>query len=188
MRLCRMMERYGLFQSTPLREGRPEVAEIIGVGKRFQSTPLREGRRRSVETICSGREVSIHAPARGATIFACSTIHYNYSFNPRPCARGDFHRDNSQSFHQGFNPRPCARGDFVSHFYQFPSYSFQSTPLREGRPCRFSRSYRNLMFQSTPLREGRLYSFPGRPPVLSVSIHAPARGATMVSAVRHNME
>jgi hypothetical protein len=33
-----------LFQSTPLREGRPDqVFPIVPVGK-FQSTPLREGR------------------------------------------------------------------------------------------------------------------------------------------------
>jgi len=33
--------------------------------------------------------VSIHAPARGATYLNLTKMRKRYSFNPRPCARGD---------------------------------------------------------------------------------------------------
>ena len=77
-----------LFQSTPLREGRREYDVAICRLSEFQSTPLREGRRPVCD--CTGKPiVSIHAPARGATCNACQ---YN------------------------------------------TDVQFQSTPLREGRP------------------------------------------------------
>ena len=76
------------FQSTPLREGRPTCTPGLFRLVLFQSTPLREGRRTapftsSLKTCFNPRpcargdecekaadhatEVSIHAPARGAT-------------------------------------------------------------------------------------------------------------------------
>ena len=55
--------------------------------------------------------VSIHAPARGATLVPVMLILAPLSFNPRPCARGDFHVTRTvRTYHV-----------------------FQSTPLREGR-------------------------------------------------------
>jgi len=55
------------FQSTPLREGRLPYAVYFLAEFRFQSTPLREGR--LAPGICAqgDNDVSIHAPARGAT-------------------------------------------------------------------------------------------------------------------------
>ncbi len=94
------------FQSTPPREGRHLFRRRTNnVG--FQSTPPREGRRaflplppitcfnprprargdRAKRSVMS-RDVSIHAPARGAT----PTPRYlptSKCFNPRPRARGD---------------------------------------------------------------------------------------------------
>ena len=56
-------------------------------------------------------KVSIHAPARGATVYDLYKEGRIEGFNPRPCARGD-HRDGEiPRGKQGFNPRPCARGD-----------------------------------------------------------------------------
>jgi len=55
-----------LFQSTPLREGRPSNIKIFFNFVVFQSTPLREGR----------QNCSTQYPAQ-------------IRFNPRPCARGD---------------------------------------------------------------------------------------------------
>ena len=145
--------------------------------------------------------VSIHAPARGAT----SSYLYNYAILPEVSihapARGatklpSFHFNDVFSF----NPRPCARGDSSTFFADVKDAKFQSTPLREGRQLNGNSWHYNGKFQSTPLREGRrheLYppadprSFNPRPcargdgtreTALSgtekVSIHAPARGAT----------
>ena len=56
-----------VFQSTPLREGRPVCASTLVLPPRFQSTPLREGR-------------------LGGSI--PSSLHFS-RFNPRPYERGD---------------------------------------------------------------------------------------------------
>jgi len=76
--------------------------------------------------------VSIHAPARGATlIFSILLVVTTFQstplregrpsppttcgrtsrFNPRPCARGDMYYAVFDHEIRGFNPRPCARGD-----------------------------------------------------------------------------
>ncbi len=55
--------------------------------------------------------VSIHAPVRGATIAITINVMNYFSFNPRPCARGDCR---------------IYKGKWRTH-------RFQSTPLCEGR-------------------------------------------------------
>ena len=77
-----------------------------------------------------------------------------------------------------FNPRPCARGDFLRAKRTSWKRWFQSTPLREGRPTTSSAKRRKRRFQSTPLREGRLHGQGVGELTGCVSIHAPARGAT----------
>ena len=123
----------------------------------FQFSPLREGRR-------SCRPVT-RAMA---------------NFNSRPCERGDLayeadelgvgafqfsplregRRGHAQVRHHepDFNSRPCERGDAAG----------------SGSPCPPSR------FQFSPLREGRLHcGYIGRV-VWTISILAPARGATKI--------
>ena len=76
------------FQFTPLREGLPpEQYGAVGDGT-FQFTPLREGLRKKSETVNCTDSISIHAPARGASIpiQKCSSTHTD--FNSRPCERG----------------------------------------------------------------------------------------------------
>ncbi len=55
------------FQSTPLREGRLSLLFTPLKIIKFQSTPLREGRLAYSDTRQCEQQVSIHAPARGAT-------------------------------------------------------------------------------------------------------------------------
>ena len=115
--------------------------------------------------------VSIRAPARGATV-------------------------------HGFNPRPRTGGDLVSVFREF-----QSAPPHGGRPVMGAPSVRQLTFQSAPPHGGR-HRKNGRhqrdacfnprprtggdvpmgqpvPHVQSVSIRAPARGATRCEGRYH---
>ena len=137
------------FRSTPLREGRPAKASTIASALAFRSTPLREGR----PALAGGASnVSIHAPARGATgpsRRASVSIHAP--------ARGATRADSSRAgASRRFDPRPCARGDVTGD------------KLNNGNA-----------FRSTPLREGRQVNLRGhRRTVQGVSIHAPARGAT----------
>ena len=123
-----------LFQSTPPHEGRLDA--IIGalIQTEFQSTPPRGRRQLVVDHGCSLSVVSIHAPARGATLqsqslrqFQVVSIHApargataacifkNHvagSFNPRPRAGGDSSSGSRAStLYYSFNPRPRAGGD-----------------------------------------------------------------------------
>ena len=100
--------------------------------------------------------ISIHAPARGATAL--------------PSWAALFTSD--------FNSRPCERGDYMPHLLGAGPGRFQFTPLREGRRA-LSVGGSGLLryFNSRPCERG------DPPPRwdkshISISIHAPARGAT----------
>jgi len=144
--------------------------------------------------------VSIHAPARGATTDPQRPTRRNRSFNPRPCARGDsmlFGRPCmvlSVSIHApargatrgrewatliySFNPRPCARGDHVAFVTGPGAWEFQSTPLREGRlELLFLLKNTASVSIHAPARGATNDSRIGNHCII-VSIHAPARGAT----------
>ena len=146
-----------LFQFTPLREGRPTEITRRRKSTLFQFTPLREGRRALTSATVSTDRISIHAPPRGAT--------------------------------------------HPSHGQKQERRLFQFTPLREGRRASRQGQPGQCTFQFTPLREGRrlnsgaatmsAFYFNSRPSArgdgqavlhvhnqLSISIHAPPRGAT----------
>ena len=167
--------------------------------RKFQFTPLREGRHACTLRTSGSCRISIHAPARGAT------IHGN---PPIAVWRISIHAP--------------ARGATTAWiFYRMQKPLFQFTPLREGRrmdrhfvpglyiisihapargaTVRVEYDINSLVFQFTPLREGRLLCAPwrsvernfnsrpcerGDAPLLpettfyEISIHAPARGAT----------
>ena len=99
-------------------------------------------------------DVSIHAPARGAT---SAGLRF-------PLA-------------DGVSIHAPARGATFVDWYHDNIGKFQSTPLHEGRHSYHSMVFLQYRFQSTPLHEGRRDR--GRDPgARHVSIHAPARGAT----------
>ena len=145
-----------LFQSTPLREGRPmahhnDARFNFGFNPRpcargdrskgwapwvligFNPRPCARGDEGDHEGQAVRVYVSIHAPARGAT------------------NRGRTGR----TIKRCFNPRPCARGDEAVLYPENTLREFQSTPLREGRHTPITHWMPLEMFQSTPLREGR---------------------------------
>ena len=80
----------------------------------FQFTPLREGRPALNYTAEPFQQISIHAPPRGATrpsfAFRPSAVY----FNSRPSARGDRFRGGIPQRPSYFNSRPSARGDHPS--------------------------------------------------------------------------
>ena len=107
-------------------------------------------------------------------------------FNPRPRAGGDPRGRQSEVPGKGFNPRPRAGGDILLTPESSIISTFQSTPPRGGRRNPANTSALLLLFQSTPPRGGR----PGRASrkrnaPIDVSIHAPARGATVSRSWRH---
>ncbi len=120
----------------------------------FQSTPLREGRRADTLVVRCRAVVSIHAPARGATLCNASFKSAPLGFNPRPCARGDIQDAVLLYSSMLFQSTPARGATKVSSTGVFAG-PFQSTPLREGRPNRPKNGGCCYVFQSTPLREGR---------------------------------
>jgi len=147
---------------------------------RFNPRPCARGDLLEARALRAPVEVSIRAPARGATQGGSRIADPGIGFNPRPCARGDEDyrrkcRDPGavsirapargatctacrQPRSRPVSIRAPARGATSSNVYRYThQVSFQSAPLREGRPdvYRWAKG-RSARFQSAPLREGRL--------------------------------
>ncbi len=99
-----------MFQSTPPRGGRPNLPIEVTGDDVFQSTPPRGGRRAGVPELRGFAEVSIHAPAWGAT-FACPLAYCAAAFQSTPP--------------RGGRPGSCP--------VDWAHCRFQSTPPRGGR-------------------------------------------------------
>ena len=100
-------------------------------------------------------------------------------FNPRPREGGDDRLLPVVRELKCFNPRPREGGDGHGRGSFFNPKKFQSTPPRGGRPGGPDQGRIAGMFQSTPPRGGRPQRLQGQSLPLGVSIHAPARGATI---------
>ena len=133
------------------------------------------------------RVVSIHAPARGATLDLCQSSPAAYCFNPRAREgrdRYDVLSASSDAMFQSTRPRGARqlpiRGDI-----EF--IMFQSTRPRGARPPDDPGYLSIVWFQSTRPRGARRYLI--RKDLLEprVSIHAPARGATLLPALRDGL-
>ena len=95
-------------------------------------------------------------PRAGGDSILCDRITDVFCFNPRPRAGGDGRRREGVGHVPCFNPRPRAGGD--------PPLGMISAPVE--------------LFQSTPPRRGRLDIHINVQRNFTVSIHAPAQGAT----------
>ena len=122
----------GYFNSRPSARGdagnRREVSQGL-----FQFTPLREGRHAGAVVLRQRRDISIHAPPRGAT-----------------------RRNGGIKVKSQFQFTPLREGRRGSVSLIGQPNSFQFTPLREGRLSRRPGVRASGKFQFTPLREGRL--------------------------------
>ena len=139
------------------REGR-DTAEITATCSVLSFNPrAREGRDHRVQLYNKGWRVSIHAPARGATIGTYNLFGYVAFQSTRP--RGARRRMSRFSgLTSGFNPRAREGRDDVVQSDRH-KYTGFNPRAREGRDI-----------------EQVLYMG-----AISVSIHAPARGATSVN-------
>ena len=118
------------------------------------------GRDRGPVTEGNRREVSIHAPAWGATAVALLEFLIMLFQSTRPHG----------ARLRGIESRPSSR-------------AFQSTRPHGARPRSCSRNFFESMFQSTRPHGARRYRALQIQRVLSVSIHAPAWGATYKSGL-----
>ena len=144
-------------------------------------------------------KISIHAPPRGATLHQQDASRQLPHFNSRPSARGDARMAASLCRRTSFQFTPLREGRRMATISTEMSQQFQFTPLREGRrvtPLRGTRTKHfnsrpsargdqpndvpisAELFQFTPLREGRPELLASKEVFVTISIHAPPRGAT----------
>ena len=134
-------------------------------------------------------EVSIHAPAWGATPTAPGRQPPSGCFNPRPRMGGDQANSTDSGGMTCFNPRPRMGGDTTGSIARVENGTFQSTPPHGGRlGLTWPTGNLSLMFQSTPPHGGRPDHRGQHGPRGTVSIHAPAWGATHLLSFLQNVE
>ena len=148
----------GIFQFTPLREGRPERMRLQrGWGDISIHAPPRGATAPYVPS-GTGRKISIHAPPRGATNEVIrQRKKRNISIHAPPRgATGACQLPDGERTH--FNSRPSARGDAIS-----------------------SAISENILISIHAPPRGATFTLPTEDYYeRSISIHAPPRGATMV--------
>ena len=120
------------FNSRPCGRGDGFTSSASAVDILFQFTPLREGRRAAAVELAKLDNISIHAPAGGATC------------NRERCA----------IIISDFNSRPCGRGDECDCTHANRSCKFQFTPLREGRLFQSAHRAQVVDFNSRPCGRG----------------------------------
>ena len=123
----------------------------------FQSTPPRGGRPAAASRPGQRTGISIHAPARGATDRIGNRDVWRADFNPRPREGGDDMAGAEITVMLDFNPRPREGGDFPAAASRTLCRNFNPRP-REGG----DRGNLCVNIKKT-----------------AISIHAPARGATI---------
>jgi len=169
----------------------------------FQSTRPCGARHKKSRTRHPGFEVSIHAPLRGATGFKTLCLREMQFQSTRPCgARPRPCR--WCCWGSSFNPRAPAGRDLVPESPQNALLLFQSTRPCGARRVPHRHDILSAPFQSTRPCGARLQKWIPRPPpsqfqstrpcgarpggsktaalLVTVSIHAPLRGATSTSA------
>ncbi len=149
---------------------RPDIQVSIHAPARGATTHNAQG--------SPGRLVSIHAPARGATETGRFEVIFDASFNPRAREGRDFVYYLRPTDCDGFNPRAREGRDFKVEFLN--NFIDRFNPrAREGRDQLYLQRFSAGESFNPRAREGRDFSAQVRQGVAQgVSIHAPARGAT----------
>ena len=150
---------YLYFNSRPSARGDCRNGGRSAHGLNFNSRPSARG-----DCIVAGRSctkpISIHAPPRGATR---SGVHQNRNDTvisihapPRGATIPFYEFPRRESY---FNSRPSARGDLKTGFWISLYYNFNSRPSARGDDVEYVNYWQ----------------------IMTISIHAPPRGATSVS-------
>ena len=175
---CRRWRRY--FNPCPPRGGRPGPHVWNSSTFSFQSTPPARGATTAYRRCLQNRHISIHAPREGGDdkrIMAALGIK---NFNPRPPRGGRrllIHRPRSL---KEFQSTPPARGATNRTRSEMHLTIFQSTPPARGATQHSGQRQAAVRyFNPRPPRGGRPYHIRIRYNITKISIHAPARGATV---------
>ena len=168
-----------LFQFTPLREGRQILLQFASCWKEISIHAPPRGATRTRTGISSARFISIHAPPRGATADGVFLQHSpKFQFTPLREGRRNHQRIGSRraiSIHAP--PRGATLSADDMGFSQ--TISIHAPPRGATALCHW-RCRRRYPFQFTPLREGRRLPQEWYYSIYDISIHAPPRGATLL--------
>ena len=173
-----------MFQSTHPRGVRQATTSTTHNWCRFQSTHPRGVRRLAGLVGLVLGDVSIHAPAWGATAGCWNWPDMGSCFNPRTRVGCDTSSKTLRASCCCFNPRTRVGCDPLAVANLAVRAMFQSTHPRGVRPARFATASSELPFQSTHPRGVRRFAHVHPGPEVAVSIHAPAWGATPASGWR----
>ena len=188
------------FNSRPSARGDADARRKVLDKKNFNSRPSARGDDARLRWTTLYK-ISIHAPPRGATRLLDATAAAPIHFNSRPSARGDFcWAKMARRFVISIHAPPrgatrivgicfshCAisihappRGATANVQPLFFGDKFQFTPLREGRhAAEWLPTYKSEDFNSRPSARGDVSTVVPASCAVSISIHAPPRGATV---------
>ncbi len=145
---------------------------------KFQSTHPRRVRHNLAGRIQGETEISIHAPAKGATNNDGRITIAKKDFNPRTREGCDKATRLMFTSLKNFNPRTREGCDTYS-WDGIGSYSDFNPRTREGCDMNLMQAiFTTFIFQSTHPRRVRQLQFGIKTQLLLISIHAPAKGAT----------
>ncbi len=189
------------FQSTPPHGGRPRQKNTSRLSPPFQSTPPHGGRLRWSNSLHTCAMFQSTPPHGGRLLSAGASHRGKAGFNPRPRTGGDsisFWHNGQVVLFQSTPPHggrhfallaaKCgvlvsihapARGATSRSLCNNAVSMFQSTPPHGGRLMLTKYILLGARFQSTPPHGGRRDGIPLKAGRYVVSIHAPARGATI---------
>ena len=163
------------FQFAPPRGGRPGNVKAASPVANFNSRP-REGGDQAHPGARQDQQISIRAPARGATALVCWHPARGY-FNSRPREGGDAQHGPHRPG-RGISIRAPARGATTASTAFSSLVEFQFAPPRGGRRGgKLDEERYKKDFNSRP-REGGDQQLPTGEHLRGISIRAPARGAT----------
>mgnify|MGYP000821240019 CR=1 FL=1 len=175
------------FQFTPLREGRPALAQRQRISETyFNSRPSARGDGNSGGWLHVETEFQF-TPLREGRPALSEKSGISKPFQFTPLREGRQLCASQGNVHEHFNSRPSARGD-VLRAHSGCKAAFQFTPLREGRLGSTRRASSAHSFQFTPLREGRHSCTLCASTFGAISIHAPPRGATTAELIDEVLE
>ena len=168
----------GVFQFTPLREGRRTQKAAGGAHEDFNSRPSARGDKPGSLTMVPSPYFNSRPSARGDLCFhhiLCTT----FDFNSRPSARGDCYPF-ADGVQHGISIHAPPRGATILAYPKSDFQEFQFTPLREGRRGIGTRrkDYERISIHAPP--RGATARARNSPYIRHISIHAPPRGATLM--------
>ena len=132
------------------------------------------------------QNISIHAPARGATFHRPSSRLLHSDFNPRSRKGSDRKRQLQRMGGSNFNPRSRKGSDDEDDVKIWLQENFNPRSRKGSDPTGRAVEQLLRLFQSTLPQGERLFLIRSTLSAKYISIHAPARGATPVKILSTN--